>query len=86
MNDVYTHTQTELNEDYSLDETVIRFDACERRKCLMVPIVDDLLLENTENFTIHLEKSLGLSNEFIVEPSVKVINIVDNDGTYLVCT
>ena len=52
----------------------------------MVPIVDDLLLENTENFTIHLEKSLGLSNEFIVEPSVKVINIVDNDGTYLVCT
>ena len=43
-------------------------------------IIDDLMLEDTETFTIHLEKSLGLSNEFTVDPSVKVINITDNDG------
>ena len=46
-------------------------------------ILEDLLLEDTETFTIHLETSLGLSNEFGVDPSVKVINITDNDG---VCT
>ena len=43
-------------------------------------IIDDLLLKDNETFTIHLEKSLGLSNEFTVNPSVKVIIITDNDG------
>ena len=71
---------TELNFEYDLKEAELRFSACAKRQCLNVAILEDLLLEETETFTIHLEKSLGLSNEFTVDPSVKVINITDNDG------
>ena len=49
----------------------------------MLPIVNDTIIEDTESFSIHLEKSLGLSNRFTVDPSVKVINITDDDGKYV---
>ena len=45
----------------------------------MVDILEDKILEGTESFTINLEKSRGLSNKFTVDPSVKTINITDND-------
>ena len=71
---------TELNSEYHLQRAELRFPVCAKKQCLSVSIIDDLLLEDTETFTIHLEKSLGLSNKFTVDPSVKVINITDNDG------
>ena len=74
---------TELYSEYNLQRAELRFPACATKQCLNVSIIDDLLVEDTETFTIHLETSLGLSNEFEVNPSVKVINITDNDG---VCT
>lgn len=71
---------TGANEDYKLGTTLLRFGACETRSCWNVSIVDNLLLEDTENFTLHLEKSHGLSNDFRIDPSLKVISITDDDG------
>ena len=53
---------------------------------MTIAITDDDILEDTESFTIHLQKSLGLSNKFTIEPSVKVINIIDNDTIMCVFT
>ena len=42
--------------------------------------MDDSTLESTEAFAIFLEVSSEVSNRFIVDPYVKVVNITDNDG------
>ena len=72
-----------LGSDYGLEREILRFGACETRQCLMLPIVNDDVIEDMESFSIHLEKSLGLSNRFTVDLSVKVINITDDDGKYV---
>ena len=47
---------------------------------MITTIVDDATLESTESFTAQVEISNDLSNRFMIEPSVKVVNITDNDG------
>ena len=47
-------------------------------------IIDDAILENTELLTAHVEISPDLSNRFTVHPSVKVVNITDNDGMFVI--
>lgn len=47
---------------------------------MSVPIEDDYSLEPTETFAVVLEVSSEVSSRFSVDPSVKVINITDNDG------
>ena len=49
-------------------------------QCLGVQIVNDDIVEYTENFTVHLERPVGLGNEFVINQSVTVISIADNDG------
>ena len=71
-----------LGSDFSVKHEVLRFGACEKRQCITIPILDDNIVEDTESFSIHLEKSLGLSNRFMIDPGVKVINITDNDGMF----
>ena len=69
-----------LGSDYGLEREIVRFGACELRQCVTIPIRDDNIVEDTESFSIHLEKSAGLSSRFTADPGVKVINITDNDG------
>ena len=83
MFNVHNPPLTVLGSDYGLESETLRFDACAKRQCLMLPIVNDDIIEDTESFSINLEKSLGLSNRFTVDPSVKVINITDDDGKYV---
>ena len=45
--------------------------------CFTVPIVDDNLVEYTENFSLVLRGSSGVS----VKDGQHVVNIIDNDGT-----
>ena len=53
---------------------------------MITTIVDDTALESTESFTAQVEISNDLSNRFRIEPSVKVVNITDNDGRlYIMC-
>ena len=75
---------SESNTDFTQTRSVLRIRACELRQCVSVSIINDGISEDTETFTIHLEKSFGLGNTFIVDPSVKVIIITDNDGMFVV--
>ena len=69
--------------DYNSEATSVRFGACERTQCVNLTIIDDEELEDTEIFTIGLEKPLISTNSFVLSPRIKVVNITDNDlGTY----
>ena len=50
-----------------------------------VTIIDDEELEDTETFTIGLEKPLRFRNMLELSPSVKVVNITDNDLGIFMC-
>ena len=56
------------------------FDACERRSCVNVSIVDDLVLENTESFFVSLERAAGLDARIRLDPVEAEIEIIDNDS------
>ena len=59
---------------------ILSFDACDRRECVNVTIVDDIQLEPVENLTYHLTRTLGLDPSITLNPVDGVIEIVDNDG------
>lgn len=47
---------------------------------MSMTIEDDITIESTESFTANVEISADLSNSFTLDPSIKVVNITDNDG------
>ena len=59
---------------------ILSFDACDRRECVNVTIVDDIQLEPVENLTYHLASTPGLDPSITIDPVDGVIEIVDNDG------
>ena len=69
------------NVDFNLMRSTLRFGACQKRNCVDVTIINDTVLENTETFTVNLQKPPYLGNEFTVDPSSEVVAIVDDDGT-----
>lgn len=73
----------ESNTDFEQIQTTLTFGACERHRCTRIPITDDTILESTESFSIHLVITTSFSNGPTVDPNIKVVNISDNDGTFL---
>ena len=61
---------------------MVVFTACEHRKCVSVPIVDDSIVERLEPFYITLEKTPDLSEKINFDPAAVhgVVNIVEDDG------
>ena len=49
-------------------------------QCFNVTIRDDTEFESTESFSIHLSLNGSIYQSVVVEPSVSVVEIVDNDG------
>ena len=67
--------------DYGSLDMVLMFGECERRKCVIVTIVDDFEDELDENFFYHLEETPnGLHPNIELKPVDGEIVIVDNDG------
>ena len=66
--------------DYESLDVILIFDACDTKKCVNVPIVDDLQVEPVENLTYHLDRTPGLDSSILLDPVNGVIEIVDNDG------
>ena len=60
---------------------VLAFNACQRRQCLNVSIVDDLVLENTERFSVLLTRTADLDQRITLDPVNGVVDILDNDGS-----
>ena len=66
--------------DYGSLNVIVMFDSCDTKKCVNVPIVDDLQVEPVENLTYHLDRTPGLDSSILLDPVNGVIEIVDNDG------
>ena len=58
------------------------FEACERRRCVDVSIVDDEILEGSVFFQYTLERTPGLDSSIVLNPVLKWVEIIDNDGVY----
>ena len=66
--------------DYLGVSTILMFEACQRRSCVTVTIVDDEVLENVESFNVTLERTPGLDMRITLDPVDGVVEITDDDG------
>ena len=71
--------------DYSPIAGSLRFNRCERRKCVVVPIVDDLMLEHSEVFLLTLERTPSLAGSITLDPVNGRVEVSDDEGKHLTC-
>lgn len=77
------HFSTVTPMDYgAVSTTVLMFNMCQKRSCADVPIVDDLVLENDESFSVTLDRTTGLDVRITLDLVEGEIEITDNDGGY----
>ena len=62
---------------------ILSFDACDRRECVNVTIVDDVQLERIEQLTYHLAETVNLDRRITLNPVDGMIEIIDNDSKYI---
>ena len=55
-------------------------DPSTHRQCFNVTITDDLVLEDTERFSLTLTLADGSNVPVVVDPDVSEVEIIDNDG------
>ena len=65
--------------DYEALSTTLMFAACEKRRCVNVAIVEDIIVESIETFGITLERTPDLDNRITLSPVAEQIEIIDND-------
>ncbi len=63
--------------DYAATSGTLSFAAGELSKTVMVPILDDAAVENTETFTVMLS---GPADALVASPSVASVTITENDS------
>ena len=63
--------------DFSSVSVDLTFDESTSRACVDIPIIDDVDVENLENFTVILDGDDSFVDFF---PSTSTVTIVDNDG------
>ena len=63
--------------DYSTFTVELTFNATSSRACTDIPIEDDTILENPENFTVVLTSD---DPDVSFMPPTSVVTIIDNDG------
>ena len=66
--------------DYEEVETILMFRACETRVCTNVAIVDDIVAELTERFSVKLNRTDDLDQRITLDPVVAEVEIMDKDG------
>ena len=67
--------------DYVSVSTIVEFDECDILQCTEIPIVDDMIVELTESFSVTLERTPGLDSRITLKPVDGEIKIYDDDGT-----
>ena len=55
-------------------------DPSTHRQCFNVNIIDDLVLEDTERFSLTLTLADGSNVPVVVDPDVSEVEIIDDDG------
>ena len=66
--------------DYSLGTEVLTFPACTLRQCVNVSIIDDMLQETNESFSLTLERSPGLDSRITLDPAHSTVIILNDDS------
>ena len=74
----------ESTVDYHHVSTILEFDTCETRQCTEISIVDDMIVELTESFSVTLERIPGLDSRITLDPVYGEIEIIDDDGMYII--
>ena len=64
-----------------IDEAVLRFDDCDTWQCVLVSIINDDVMEDTEMFSVTLEQApIGYNSTITFDPQVANVTIDDDDG------
>ena len=58
-------------------DSILMFSTCQRRSCVDVAIIDDVTLENTELFSVTLERTRGRESGLVLSPVDGEIEIID---------
>ena len=69
--------------DYTpVENYPLPFTESRRKICVNLNILEDVIIENDENFSIILERNSSVSPTvpFLIEPEISTVKIVDNDG------
>ena len=74
------HSSTVDSMDYIGVSTILMFEACDKRRCVNVTIVDDGIHEMTESFTVTLDRTPSLDSRITLDPVDGVVEISDVDG------
>lgn len=66
--------------DYDPVSTILEFGACDIRQCTEILIVDDMVMELAESFSVNLERTSDLDSSITLDPVRTDVQITDNDG------
>ena len=70
--------------DYRITDNFLRVMGCAKMQCMIIDIINDNLIEDTEMFTITVSPPRqGFTNDITISPSVATITIEDEDSTSL---
>ena len=72
--------------DFDHASNTLTFGACNTLQCTEIVIVDDMMLELTESFSVTLERTAGLDNRITLDRVDVEVEITDDDGAYIVFT
>ena len=62
----------------------MRFMGCAKMQCMLIDIINDNLIEDTEIFTITVNPPRqGFTDDITISPSVATVTIEDEDGIFL---
>ena len=61
-------------------EAILMFSSCQTRACTNLTIVDDIVAELTERFSVKLNRTDGLDQRITLDPVVAEVEIMDKDG------
>ena len=71
-------------DDYTPINEMYRFSANQRRLCVNISIVDDMIVEQRESFSITLERTPDLNSRITLFPDSAEVVIPNNDGEMVV--
>ena len=74
---------TESPSDYRAVSKLVTMPPCQTLKCEAVVIVNDVVLEETETFSIGLYRTANLDPRIILAPVNSTVQIVDRDSTLM---
>ena len=74
----------ETQRDYEELTLFLTFSPCEVKKCISVRIEQDEITEETEFFTVNLERTTNLDSRITLDPRNATVNITDNDGMHYI--